>query len=350
MQYIRLTDEPSPSFNRQPLSSPAESQAIKRSNSFLAHGIVASVLLTVAYFAVVGLVESFDHAVAELISLFYLFVPLIASFGIQMALFSYARQQSKVARQRSTNVSASGGMSTVSMILCCAHHLTDVAAFVGLAAVTLFLTTYQPVFLLIGIVSNVIGILTVLLFLQKNRLYAPTGLLAKPMRLNMGKARSLAAVTGVLVVVLAFALVALTSQTANAGYVSYNLSDPSPSPSPSPYDGGVMIALPPKIVSQNGLTIQATLQPFKLQEPIKISLALDTHSGDLEIDLTQRAELQDNNGITYATTGWDGSPPSGHHVSGTLNFPALNGAPSSLRLILVDVYGANWTFDWNLSD
>lgn len=260
--------------------------------------------------------------------------------GVQIALFSYARHQSKVARQRSMNVTTSGGMSTASMILCCAHHLTDVAAFVGLTAVTLFLTTYQPVFLLIGLVSNIFGILTVLLFLQKNMPYNPRGLLASPMRLNLTKIRKLAIIISVIVMIAAISLVAFNNQSSQQGNNSGN--------SFSPNNGG-MITLPSKVVNQNGLTIQATPLPFKYGDPIKISLALDTHSGALSFDLTQLATLKDSNGTTYMPTGWVGSSPSGHHVSGTLDFSALNGQPSSMKLILKNIYGADWTFEWTLT-
>jgi hypothetical protein len=306
-------------------------QVLKKSNSFLIHGITASVLLTVVYFIIVTIAESFDHAATQLISLAYLFIPLIVSFGVQIALFSYARQQSKLVHQGSANVTGSGGMSGVSMILCCAHHLTDVAAFVGLAAVSVFLTTFQPVFLLIGVISNITGILTVLIFLQKNVLYYRKGLLSPFMRLNLPKVRKLAIITGVVVLIVAFALVALSSQ----GYFGSN-------------NEGKFV-LSSKTVVQNGLTIQATPQPFKYGEPIKISLAMDTHAGDLSYNLSQVTTLQDSNGTTYMPLSWSGPTTGGHHVSGTLSFPPLNGQPSSIRLIIKDVYGSDWTFEWTLN-
>lgn len=305
-----------------------DNQLLKQPVGFIFHGILASALLTTAYFVIVSILESFNHAVTQFVTLVYLFVPLILSFGVQITLFSYARYQSKIARQRSMNVTTSSGMSTASMILCCAHHLSDVAALVGLTAVTLFLTTYQPVFLLIGILSNVFGILTVLLFLQKNMLYNPEGSLVSPMKLNLKKIRKIAVVIGVIAIIASIALVAFYNQ-------------------PGPNNGGIL-TLPSKSESQNGLTIQATPQSFKYGDPVKISLALDTHSGALNFDLTQLATLQDSNGTTYASTGWGGSS-GGHHVSGTVNFPALNGQPSSMQLTLKDIYGADWNFEWNFN-
>ena len=325
---------PEPEFGNS-----VENPRFKTTNRFLFHGIAASILLTTAYFMIVSVVESFDHAVTTFAQLAYLFLPLIVSFGVQISLFSYARQLSKVTHQRSANVTTSGGMSTASMILCCAHHLTDVAAFVGLTAVTLFLTTYQPVFLLIGIVSNVLGILTVLLFLQKKVLCYRQGFLTPLMRLNLSKIRKIAAIIAVIVVILAFVFVALNYQS-NAQANSGN---------PSRSSNGITFNLPSEEVNQNGLTIQATPQPFKYGEPIKISLALNTHSGALSYDLTQLVTLQDSNGTTYTPTAWDRPAPEGHHASGTLDFPPTNGQPSSIQLVLRNVYGADWNFEWTLN-
>ena len=162
----------------------------------------------------------------------------------------------------------------------------------------------------------------------------------KKMHLNLTKMRKLAIIIGATMVIIAFGLFTANSQP--------NQQSPSSS-THSISNNGETFTLSSKVVNQNGLTIQATPQPFKYGDPVKISLALDTHSEALSFDLTQLATLQDSNGTTYAPTGWSGSPPSGHHVSGTLDFPALNGQPSSTQLILKNVYGADWTFEWTLT-
>jgi hypothetical protein len=126
-------------------------------------------------------------------------------------------------------------------------------------------------------------------------------------------------------------LVALSSQ----GYFGSN-------------NGGKFI-LSSKVVVQNGLTIQATPQPFKYGDPIKMSVAMDTHAGDLSYNFTQIAMLQDSNGTTYLPTSWSGPTIGGHHVSGALSFPPLDGQPSSIKLVLKDVYGTDWNFEWALN-
>ena len=308
---------------------PLESSRL-RSNSYVLHGIGGSALLTIAYFSIVSIAESFDHATSQFFWLAYLLVPLVASFGIQIALLSYSRQQSKAMQKNRMGATTSGGMSTASMVACCAHHITDVAAFTGLTAVTLFLSTYQTAFILIGILSNTVGIFTILIFVQKNKLFKQNGILAKPMRLNMTKARRIAVVIGLIIVVGAFAWIAFNAQpTANAG------------------DVGIK-SLQPKTSIQNGLTIEAAPQPFTFGDSVKIDLTLDTHGGDLGLDLTKAAKLQDSNGTTYEPTAWTGPSLGGHHGSGTLVFPPLNGEPPSMKLSLTDVYGADWTFEWNL--
>src|SRR4030065_2009346 len=57
-------------------------------SSFVLHGIAASMLLSLTYFLIASIAESFDHATTQFLSLSYLFIPLIASFGIQIGLFS----------------------------------------------------------------------------------------------------------------------------------------------------------------------------------------------------------------------------------------------------------------------
>ena len=304
---------------------------LKHQNSFVLHGIAASILLSLTYFLITSIAESFDHATTQFLSLSYLFIPLIASFGIQIGLFSYSRQQSRAMQKGKMGVTTSGGVSTASMIACCLHHVTEVTALVGLTTAAVFLTTYQPAFILVGILSNIVGIFTLLVFVQKNNLHAQNGILAKLLRVNMTKARKLSIVLGITVVIVAFAWIAFSAPPAtDAGNIEN-------------------IILQSKTLAQNGLTIDASPEPFAKGDPVKITLTFDTHSGGLSFDPTKVAKMQDNNGATYEPTAWTGPPPSGHHVDGTLVFPPPNGEPSSIKLVLTQVYGANWAFEWNLA-
>ena len=299
-------------------------------NRFVLHGIAASLVLTFAYFAIVSLSESFDHAIAQFIGLSYLMIPLIIGFGVQVSLFSYSKQLSKAMRQGSISVTTSGGVSAASMITCCAHHVTDAFAFIGLTAVTLFLADYQAPFILIGVSSNIVGILTILASIQRTRLYDPRSFFGKLMSSNLKRIRNYVLVLSTIIIISSFVWIALVSR-------------------PVPADNARVFFLPTKTAVQNGLTIQVTPSPFKYGDEVKFSLGLDTHSGDLNFDLTKVAILEDGNGTKYTPIGWSGSAAGGHHREGTLTFAPFQNKPSSMKLILPSVYDADWGFEWELA-
>jgi hypothetical protein len=61
------------------------------------------------------------------------------------------------------------------MVACCAHHLTDVLPLIGLAGAAVFLTAYQSIFLLLGLLSNVVGIVYLLGVLRRHGLFPTEG-------------------------------------------------------------------------------------------------------------------------------------------------------------------------------
>ena len=61
---------------------------------------------------------------------------------------------------------------------------------------------------------------------------------------------------------------------------------------------------------------------------------MNSHSGDLSQDIVAVSTLKDNQGREYRPTNWQGSPPGGHHRKGVLEFPALDGAPVSITLVI----------------
>jgi hypothetical protein len=133
-------------------------------------------LLVLVYVSVLVVANSVEHAVTEFARLWYWMVPIIVGFGLQLGLFAYARG---AASERSTTsargVVGSGGTSTLSMVACCAHHLTDVLPLIGLAGAAVFLTAYQGVFLLLGLLSNVVGIVYLLGVLRQHGLFPGEG-------------------------------------------------------------------------------------------------------------------------------------------------------------------------------
>lgn len=79
--------------------------------------------------------------------------------------------------------------------------------------------------------------------------------------------------------------------------------------------------------------------PVELKEGrnARFEVRLNTHSVELDQDLAAASSLKDNKGNTFQPTGWDRSPPGGHHRSGTLSFPALVPGTETVTLIIKGV-------------
>lgn len=134
------------------------------------YGILAVIGLSLVYFLTVSLIMGFKYSVNEFISLWYVMVPLILGFGLQVSLYSHMKRK-VMDKKCAMGVTASGGVSSGSMVACCAHHVTDVLPVLGVTGITLFLSKYQLVFLIVGILSNLIGINFMLYTMKKHNLY-----------------------------------------------------------------------------------------------------------------------------------------------------------------------------------
>ncbi len=293
------------------------------------NGAAAATALFLIYFVVVSLTQGYAHAVDEFLSFAYLMVPLAAGFGLQVSLFTYARHYTTVAAgHASASVGASGGVSAASMVACCAHHLTDVLPLVGVSAAALFLTAYQTLFIAVGLLSNLVGITVMLAIIQKHQLYEPEGRMAKIMKVDMRNVRNIAIVTAIVVALGLFIFFGVESPGTTGGSGSKTLQS--------------------RLDDQNGLTVEVTPLSFALGREIVFDIAFNTHEGNLDFDLTKVAYLEDSYGKTYTPTRWNGPPPGGHHMEGTLYFPSLQGKPTSMKLVLKGLYGVDSRiFEWN---
>lgn len=123
------------------------------------HGFLAGVALLSVYFLVMGLASgSWSYTVNQLVNLRYWITALVLGFSIQVGLFSYLKNCHKETKLGQGAVVTGTGTSSLSMLACCAHHLTDVLPLLGLSAVSLVLVRYQTWFLSLGILSNLVGI------------------------------------------------------------------------------------------------------------------------------------------------------------------------------------------------
>jgi len=126
----------------------------KKRNNSLWYGIFAGLGLLVFYLTVISIFQGIEFAFLNLRSLWYLIFPLAIGFGIQIGLYFSVKHTA----QLTGTVAATGTISGGSMIACCSHFLFQIIPLAGVSVLSTFLVKYQRWFLVIGIISNIIGI------------------------------------------------------------------------------------------------------------------------------------------------------------------------------------------------
>src|SRR3989344_5085093 len=126
---------------------------VKKSNSLL-YGIFSALALLLFYLTIVSLFQGIEFAFLNLRSLWYLIFPLVIGFGVQIGLYFSIKHTA----QLTGTVAATGTISGGSMIACCCHFLLQIIPIAGMSVLATFLAKYQSWFLVIGIISNLIGI------------------------------------------------------------------------------------------------------------------------------------------------------------------------------------------------
>lgn len=138
-------------------------------------GLSGCLLLLSLYLGLVTLAQGFGHATELLQQDWYLVVPIALGFGIQVGLFTYMRNSLRLRKGTGSATALAGagtGTSSVAMLACCAHHLTDVLPFLGLSGAALFLADYRQPLMLVGIVTNLVGIAVMVRTIRRLRRHA----------------------------------------------------------------------------------------------------------------------------------------------------------------------------------
>lgn len=140
-------------------------------------GVLAALAMVGVYLGVLSVLQSPAHAVEQLVA-DGIWVALVAlGFGIQIGLYTFLRLLIQAAKAAgATGMTAMGtGTSTLGMLACCAHHLTEIAPLVGLAGAgglsgaIGFFTEWKYAFIALGLAMNVVGIVVTLRTLDKSR-------------------------------------------------------------------------------------------------------------------------------------------------------------------------------------
>lgn len=117
-------------------------------------------LIALYFLAMLLLSQSLKETVLQFQELGPWIVSLSAGFGIQVGL--YAKTKVLVKKQADSSrgvLVATGTTSSASMLVCCAHHLTDVLPILGFSAASLFLVRYQVPLLIVSLLINFLGII-----------------------------------------------------------------------------------------------------------------------------------------------------------------------------------------------
>ncbi len=87
-----------------------------------------------------------------------------------------------------------------------------------------------------------------------------------------------------------------------------------------------------QVSNELGIKITATLQKFpKDAKTWDFEVTMETHTHALSNGMEDSSVLIAD-GKQYKPSGWEGSPPGGHHRKGILRFPAVTSKPSSVEL------------------
>lgn len=117
-------------------------------------GLFAALSLLAFYVITMTAFSGLDSAVEQFRALWYLMLPLAGGFGIQVGLFFLIKQTINT----KSSLAAGGTSAGVSMLACCAHHLTDVLPVIGLTGLSVFFAKYQTAMLVISIIINALSI------------------------------------------------------------------------------------------------------------------------------------------------------------------------------------------------
>lgn len=127
------------------------------------------------YLGLITLTSDWYNAKAQFGDYRWYVLALAVGLGLQVGLFVHLR--AFLARARITgatsSVAASGGITTLSMALCCSHYVAVILPAIGLpflSTAAAGLAEYQVQFFMLGVVSNILGILYMLRLMAKNGL------------------------------------------------------------------------------------------------------------------------------------------------------------------------------------
>ncbi len=135
--------------------------------------LLGMLFLAGLYFGIMSWAEGFQAARELFWADRWFVIPIIVGFGLQVALYTILKFRLFVPMDTvgpsSALMGASGTTSTVAMVACCVHHVTDVLPLLGLTAAAAFLGQYRLAFMWVGLGTTIFGIAVMLHILYRER-------------------------------------------------------------------------------------------------------------------------------------------------------------------------------------
>ena len=102
-------------------------------------------------------------------------------------------------------------------------------------------------------------------------------------------------------------------------------------------------------IEGGNVTVIVAPKNLKVGEKPEFEVLFETHSVDLNFDVSQISNLSDDKGNILTIPNWEGSPPGGHHRKGTLTFNSPLSETEYAELVILDVAGVKERrFKWSL--
>jgi CHASE2 domain-containing sensor protein len=119
-------------------------------------GAGASGALVAFYVTVLWASGGREHLADQARTDWWLLVPIIVAFGVQVALTVELRHRHRTHLAATTG--AGTGASAVGMVACCAHHLVDLIPLLGAAGVAGFLFDWRIPLMAAGLAVNLVAV------------------------------------------------------------------------------------------------------------------------------------------------------------------------------------------------
>ena len=131
-------------------------------------GLLAALGLVGLYFAVVALLQDRSHALDLLWQDRYFVAAIASGFGTQMGLYTYLRRLRRASGAAPHVMAGAGtGTSSLAMVACCLHHVSDVLPLIGLSGAAIFLSRFRIPFMALGLAMNLAGIVVSVRILRR---------------------------------------------------------------------------------------------------------------------------------------------------------------------------------------